>query len=243
MNDHSISYGNERIRFALRVLPARDPARIAIHVEPDGRVWVDTPSGATIEQVKAAVAKRASWISANVRAATARRTHLLPREYVSGESVLYLGRRYRLKVLPSDVTVPAAIMRGPYVEVHVSSRDSEAVRLALELWYRDRATVVLGQRLAAVAAHLPWVRELPPTSMRLMTRQWGSCSPSGRITLNPALVKAPRECIDYVMLHELCHLRHHNHSPKFYQLLDKHMPGWRGVKKRLDTLAEDLLLA
>jgi hypothetical protein len=73
-----------------------------------------------------------------------------------------------------------------------------------------------------------------------MTVQWGSCSPAGRITLNPWLVKAPRECIDYVLLHELSHLLHHNHSPKFYRALDRHMPAWRTVKARLDGMAEDV---
>ena len=54
-------------------------------------------------------------------------------------------------------------------------------------------------------------------------------------------MKAPRECIDYVLLHELCHLQHHNHSPKFYLALDRHMPHWRAVKKRLDELVEQVL--
>lgn len=76
-----------------------------------------------------------------------------------------------------------------------------------------------------------------------MTVQWGSCSPSGRITLNPLLVKTPRECIDYVLLHELCHLLHHNHSPRFYRALDRHMPNWRAVKERLDEMAEDVFRA
>ncbi len=74
-----------------------------------------------------------------------------------------------------------------------------------------------------------------------MKVQWGSCSPAGRITLNPHLVKAPRECIDYVLLHELCHLRHHNHSPQFYRSLDRHMPRWRAIKERLDGMAEQVL--
>ena len=64
-----------------------------------------------------------------------------------------------------------------------------------------------------------------------------------RITLNPFLVRAPRECIDYVVLHELCHLQHHNHGPKFYHALDCQMPGWRDIKQRLDQMAEQVLRA
>lgn len=74
-----------------------------------------------------------------------------------------------------------------------------------------------------------------------MKKQWGSCSPQGHILLNPHLVKAPRDCIDYVILHELCHLQEHNHSPKFYQLLSQLMPAWKSVKTRLDSMAELLL--
>ncbi len=74
-----------------------------------------------------------------------------------------------------------------------------------------------------------------------MKTQWGSCSPAGTILLNPHLVKAPRECIDYVISHELCHLKEHNHSPRYYRLLAKIMPSWEAVKTRLDGMAELLL--
>ena len=70
-----------------------------------------------------------------------------------------------------------------------------------------------------------------------MKTQWGSCSPGGRLTLNPYLVKAPRECIDYVILHELCHIAEHNHSDKFYRLMKRVMPKWEAVKDRLDKNA------
>jgi len=71
-----------------------------------------------------------------------------------------------------------------------------------------------------------------------MKKQWGSCSPQGTILLNPYLIKAPRECIDYVVLHELCHLKEHNHSPRYYRLLSQLMPDWEPVKARLDRMAE-----
>ena len=79
--------------------------------------------------------------------------------------------------------------------------------------------------------------------LQVMKTQWGSCSPTGKLTLNPWLVKAPRDCIDYVILHELCHLKEHNHSPRFFKLLDRHMPAWRQRKARLDELAEIILNA
>ena len=265
ISQHSFRYGDETIVFALRRQPERKVQRVAIHVEPDGTVVVDAPEDASDALALAAVKKRARWISEHVNAVRIRLAHVLPREYVSGESLMYLGRRYRLKVLidpevastvasrsasqvASQVAshsqlAPRARMRGGYIEVLASPRAPELIRAALDTWFRHRASVVFAERLLAVAAPLCWVAQVPPMRLQSMKVQWGSCSPAGRITLNPLLVKAPRECIDYVVLHELCHLHHHNHSRRFYKELDCHMPGWRAIKERLDEMAEQVLRA
>jgi predicted metal-dependent hydrolase len=162
----------------------------------------------------------------------------VPRQYVSGESLHYLGRRYRLKVIEVPGSAGEARLRGAFVVLNVPGREPAAVKSTLEAWYRQRAREVFAQRLPVVAAPLKWVQELPPVRLQAMTRQWGSCSPAGRITVNPWLVAAPREAIDYVLLHELCHLRHHNHSQAFYATLKRHMPNWEQIKARLDAQAE-----
>jgi predicted metal-dependent hydrolase len=240
---HRFAYGDEVIDFSLRRQPLRTVSRVAIHVEPDGRVLVDAPHTAPLTDVLTAVKKRSRWISRHVGAATARLAHVLPREYVSGESLHYLGRRYRLKVvLNAGVSVDAR-MRGAFIVVTVPEHAAATVRAALDAWYRQRARELFADRLATVAAPLRWVKQLPATRLQFMTVQWGSCSPSGRITLNPLLVKAPRECIDYVLLHELCHLLHHNHSSQFYRTLDRHMPNWRALKEKLDNMAEEMFRA
>jgi predicted metal-dependent hydrolase len=239
-SEHRFRYGDQVIRFNVRVQADREVKRLSIHVEPDGRVLVDAPPGVTDVAMLAAVRKRSRWISYHVEAALARRTSLPVRQYVSGEALLYLGRRYRLKVVVQPDARDGASMRGSFVVVTVNDRSVDRVRKALDAWYRLRAREVFALRLAAVAEPLRWVRQLPATRLQFMTVQWGSCSPAGRITLNPWLVKAPRECIDYVLLHELSHLLHHNHSPKFYRTLDRQMPTWRAVKAKLDGMAEDV---
>lgn len=240
---HRVAYGDDVIAFRLRRQASRSVPRVAIHVEPDGQVLVDAPANAPLASVLTAVKKRSRWISHHVGAARDRLAHLLPREYVSGESLHYLGRRYCLKVILQADAVAEARMYGAFIVVTVPARVPAAVRFALDTWYRERARVVFAQRLAAVAAPLRWVKTLPPIRLRCMAVQWGSCSPAGRITLNPLLVKTPRECIDYVLLHELCHLLHHNHSPRFYSTLDRQLPGWRRVKERLDNQVEGVFRA
>ncbi|WP_242404624.1 M48 family metallopeptidase [Janthinobacterium agaricidamnosum] len=241
LTQHSIHYGEELIRFSLRRQPLRTAQRLAIHVEPDGSVLVDAPESSSLESVLIAVKKRVRWISEHVAAARERLNHILPREYVSGESLHYLGRRYRLKVLVQADAVPETRMRGGFIVVTVPEPSSVIIQQTLDAWFRIRAREVFRIRLAAVAAPLHWVKHSPPTRLQCMKVQWGSCSPAGRITLNPMLVKAPRECIDYVLLHELCHLLHHNHGPKFYKTLDRTMPGWHSIKEKLDNMAEEIL--
>jgi len=243
LTQHSVQYGEELIRFSLRRQSSGTVQRVAIHVDPDGCVLVDAPEAAPLDTVLTAVKKRSRWISQHVDAARERMAHVRPREYVSGESLHYLGRRYRLKVVIQADASPDARMRGGFIVVTVPEQSPAMIRAALDAWFRLRARELFADRLAEVAAPLRWVKLLPPTRLRFMKVQWGSCSPAGRITLNPLLVKAPRECIDYVLLHELCHLLHHNHSPKFYKTLDRHMPGWRAIKEKLDNMAEDIFRA
>ena len=240
LTKHSVQYGAELIRFGLRRQPSRTVQRVAIHVEPDGSVLVDAPEATPIDTVLTAVKKRSRWISQHVGAARERLAHVLPREYLSGESLHYLGRRYRLKVSIQAGAVPDTRMRGGFIVVTVPKHSPVMIRAALDAWYRLRARELFADRLATIAAPLRWVKQTPPTRLQFMTVQWGSCSPAGRITLNPLLVKAPRECIDYVLLHELCHLLHHNHSPKFYKTLDRHMPPWRMIKEKLDNMVEEI---
>ena len=238
---HRVAYGGEEFAFTLRRQPSRIVPRIAIHVEPDGRVQVDAPSVVPLAEVLAAVKQRSRWICQHVNAAKARLEYVLPSDYVSGESLHYLGRRYRLKVIVDPAASVETRMRGAFIIVTTPKHHTATIRSALDAWYRQRAREVFGQRLPVIAGPLHWVHELPPLRLQFMKRQWGSCSPLGRITLNPWLVRAPREAIDYVLLHEACHLKHHNHSRAFYLTLDRHMPDWRNVKERLDERAEEYL--
>ncbi len=83
-----------------------------------------------------------------------------------------------------------------------------------------------------------WVSGRPSFRILTMKKQWGSCSSKGMLMLNPHLVKAPKESIDYVILHELCHIAEHNHSERFWWLLTQVMPQWKEVKAKLDDMAE-----
>src|SRR5450830_85201 len=244
----SIRYGDERIAFSIRLAP-HTRRRIAISVLPDGAVVVDAPASALPEQVVTAVQRRARWLVQQLAAHAQRMRHVLPREYVSGESHFYLGRRHVLKVARSPAATPGVKLLRGKLEVTLaadarataSAVDPLAVRDLLEAWYRQRAQEVFATRLAEVAQGVRWMKALPPFRLLNMRTQWGSCSPGGVLCLNPQLVKAPRACIDYVIAHELCHLKVHNHSAAYYRQLTALMPDWEVRKQELDGMAETLL--
>lgn len=236
VNELHFKYGSESIAF-LRVMRQGVSDGILIKVHPDCRVIVSAPEGASNDAVLLAVSKRARWIYEQLRGFRKQSEHVSPSAYVSGESHYYLGRRYLLKVLVDEAAEPGVKLFRGKLEVTIREKDPEKVRVLLSEWYRYRAKEVFQARLESVLDQALWVKNVPPLRVLTMKTQWGSCSPGGRLTLNPHLVKAPRECIDYVILHELCHLKEHNHSVRFYRLLGRVMPEWEKTKKRLDGMA------
>lgn len=241
MTISTLRYGDRSTEY--HIAPAeRLTAKILIHVHPDGAVEVEAPPNRATAAIQAAVQKRARWIFDNLDSANDARAFALPREYVGGETHFYLGRRYRLLVR-EERSAPSSVrlLRG-CIEIVTPVADRAAVKRRLRQWYRVRAQDYFRRRLDHITAGIDWLSVTPPMKLVPMEHQWGSCSPAGSIHLNPALIRAPRHCIDYVLLHELCHLREHNHSKKFYALLEKHNPNWVDAKSELDRMAELLLV-
>jgi len=156
-----------------------------------------------------------------------------PRKFLNGETHRYLGRQYRLKKVLSDVT-HVKIYRG-YIEVHSKNEAAEEIEAVLNGWYKAKAKEIFTGLLAEIIEKIPRLRNNKLSlHTKAMPTRWGSCSPSGRITLNTELVKAPKACIEYVIIHELCHLIHPNHNKKFFRLLSTLMPDWEKWKERLE---------
>lgn len=233
------NYGDETITVE-RV--ARSPAsRILIKVHPDCRVVVAAPVAADAATVLHALKKCSRWIYTQLRTFRQQLAYITPRQYISGESHYYLGKQYLLKVIVAPVALPSVKLLRGRLEVTSPSPNAETVKALLIAWYKTRAKAVFSQRLDALLEQTLWVTTQPPLRIAPMQTQWGSCSPQGLITLNPHLVKASRECIDYVILHELCHLAEHNHSERFYRLLHQVMPTWEQTKTRLDNMASSFI--
>jgi len=230
---HRIRFGSETIDVQVR-FGERDRLRISVH--PDLRVTVDAPAGKAMEDVLERVKKRGGWILKQRQYFEQFMPRPPEKRYVSGETFYYLGRQYRLKVNESDIKSVKLI--GRYFHLFTPDKnDTAAVRELLQNWYRTHAHDTFERRLSAcldVNRHRKLHR--PDIVLRRMTRRWGSSSGNGRILLNTELVKAPVHCIDYVIMHELCHQRHPNHGKDFYRLLSLCMPDWEKRKERLERV-------
>lgn len=232
----TFSYGDERIEFE-RVRREHSNGKVLIKVHPDCRIVVSAPEEAANDAVIAAVKKRGRWIYQQLRDFRAQSEHIVPRQYISGESHYYLGKQYVLKVIEAPDQIQSVKLLRGQLQVTVRQKNRDTIKTMLSNWYRSRAKEVFAKRLDAMLEQTLWVTHRPPIRVLSMQTQWGSCSPNGRITLNPQLVKAPRTCIDYVILHELCHIAEHNHSERFYRLMSQVMPNWEQTKERLDAMA------
>lgn len=206
---------------------------LAISVLPDGTLELIAPLNSREDMVLAKVAKRRAWIMKQRRQFQAMNATRPALRYISGATHRYLGKQYRLKVETSEAT--SVSLRGGFLHVRVRERSDESVNEALQTWYRDHAKQQFTQRLAVWD---DWCarRRLPKPTLRLrtMAKRWGSALKDGTICLNPELIKAPSACVDYVIAHEVCHLKHPNHGTEFWRLLDQVRPGWRHLKERLE---------
>ena len=228
-----VEYGDQQIPVLLRF---EERKQLSISVHPDGLVTALAPVDRPLAQVLSRIEQRRSWIARQRRRFEAYQPLPEEKHFVSGETHPYLGRHYRLRVRCSSHADVKLI--GRHLNASVPSPDQpDSVRKALEAWYRAHAEPIYADRMERCREKVPSLRHLDPTlRIRKMKRRWGSCSKAGTITLSTELIKTPLHCIEYVIVHELCHLRVHDHSPAFFRLLGRCMPDWERRKARLDSL-------
>lgn len=211
---------------------------LGISVHPDLSVTIQAPHGTSTETIQGFVHRRGGWINRAWRDFEQYLPKQPLRRYVSGETHRYLGRQYRLKLVQGEAD-SVKCLRGYLCVMTKDEPTSERAKALLESWYRSHAKAVLHERL--LACHQRAAREgiiLPSMMIRQMVSRWGSFSAAGRITLNLGLIKAPKECIDYVILHELCHFREKHHGPRFWKLMQRLMPDFEERRYRLNLYAE-----
>lgn len=230
---HTVQFGTTPIFYDVLF---SDRKTLSVHIDPDSSIVVDVPHGTAYHAIEDFVLRQGAWILRHLRELQQypHPSAVLPRRYVSGESYRYLGRQYRLKVVQDSVE-RVVLSRGWITVGLADTHDPSRVRALLSAWYRRHAERVFAERLDACYLKVtPLGIARPRLSIRAMKRRWGSCSPAGTLTLNLKLIQAPRNLIDYVIIHELCHLKELNHSRRFWRLLRQVLPDWERLREALN---------
>jgi predicted metal-dependent hydrolase len=209
---------------------------VGLTVERDATVTAVVPPTVDEATLSRVITARQPWLFAKLRERAETGTPRPPREYVSGEGFPYLGRSYRLLVVEDAVGV-VRLKRGRLV-LRRDCLDDAAGHLVR--WYRTAGEQWLRKRIT------PWAQrmevEVATLNVLPLGYRWGSCSPDGRVNIHWASMQLPRDLIDYVLVHELAHVLHPDHSREFWRAVDRAMPGWEARRHRLKRVGADLWL-
>lgn len=209
---------------------------IGITIDMNGEVKVSAPLRISEKQIKEVVQKKADWIIIKVNEVRERNSNTVCREFISGEKFLYLGKEYTLEIVEKDLGQAEVFMQEDTIAVYISQGMSEesrkqTIKEALVKWYRQRFAEVVKDRIEKYSLQL----KVAPCKVVIKDQKirWGSCSKKGNINLNWRLIMAPLHVIDYVVVHELCHLKVMNHSKDFWNLVESILPNYHESRKWL----------
>jgi predicted metal-dependent hydrolase len=232
---------------------SRRKTRIGLAFDPAGLVILEAPLDVSYEDLASVVTEHGRWLRHRLASVQEEARCVSPPRYGDGELLQFLGEAYQL-LLESGPRRITRREKEPQqrlfkdvrgivgtITVRLPDTDSRLVKKAIDRWYRKEAERLFSESLHRLR-DLPWLGQWSRDwRARFMRSQWGSCSASGRIVLNTHLAKVPERLIDYVVLHELCHLVHHDHSHRFYALMRVHMPDWEARRTELDSYLPLLL--
>lgn len=222
--------------------PRRHTASIS--VKPDGTVRVLVPSTLPDEKIVELVNRKSRWIKTKIAHFNEINRDQKQKEYVSGESFTYLGRNYRLKIMPGDSNSEVKLMNGRFhVHVPIETPPEQRDRLVVEQltgWYKERAIHRLRQKTIRYAKQMG----VKPVSVGLKdySSRWASCHTDRKIYFNWKIIIAPHSIVDYVVVHELCHLVHPDHSGQFWKLLETVLPDYKERKEWLKVNGNSLTI-
>lgn len=227
--DATLEMGSSTIAYRL-TRSRRRRRTIEISVDAAGLLSVAVPMRTTTAEIDAFLRQKRAWIRKRLEEQRNGAGRLPERSFSTGESLPYLGQTLLLHVVEAGDAARASVrMAGGRLDVHVLTglRDDErrsAIRRGIERWYMARARDTFSERVAHFALHIAH-----PTRVIVKTQKtrWGSCGKDGALRFNWCLVMAPLPVIDYIVVHELCHLRRQGHGKPFWQLVANVLPDYQ----------------
>lgn len=226
-----IIYGKRCVEVEVRFKSVKD---LAITVHPNLKVTAKAPLDSDETEIQRRLQKRGAWIVKQLAYFEEFQPKQPPRKYVSGETHYYLGRQYRLRIRKGETA--KVKLKGRFFEMTLPKpKDAMLAKQVMQAWYTEHARNLLRYKAQAmIPAFVRLGAQEPEIRFRRMQKRWGSYSSSGVVTLNTELVKTPIHCIEYVIVHELCHLLCQHHDRRFFRLLSRFLPDWERRKERLE---------
>jgi predicted metal-dependent hydrolase len=215
-----------------QLMPGADRKTTDIVIERNGIIAVRPPSNYTPEQVDAVVKSKRMWIYRNLAEWRDLNSTAVVREWVNGETFLYLGRAYRLALI-TEQTEPLKLIEGRFCLKRqlVDKGGSSAAKKAFEFYYAEKGFQRISERVKYYAPKIGVTAS--SINVKDMSFRWASCSKSGALNFHWKCMMAPSKIIDYIIVHELCHMHQRNHSDAFWNEVDKVMPDYRERKEWL----------
>ena len=216
---------------------------VALYVYPDKRVEIRMPLLFSVDEIEPFLIKHSRWLFN--RLDLPEKKPIEPKKFVSGELHYFLGKQYPIEIVASDKNSVVFDNEKIVIRQRVDKSTSQQVNLSksvsvsdlLDRWYLEQAKRVFQEISIPLVESMKKYNVAPKSfAIKKMKTRWGSCSSKGNINLNLHLIKLPEQCIKEVILHELCHLVHFNHSKDFYALMTAEMPDWKVWKKEIKFL-------
>ncbi len=230
MSNATFIYGRYEYDYTLL---KQDRKTLSLTVDPSLRIIVKVPHAAEKRHIETFLKKKWLWLEKQLAFFEKYQHKMSKREYLSGESYLYLGRQYQLLVKRDTADKVVLSKNVLLVKSTRKISDQRHNRKLVEDWYNRRRDTVFKKRFEEVFSMFDYPT-IPDLEIRSMTKRWGSFVKGKKVVLNPLLIQAPKDAIDYVIAHELCHIRYKNHDKKFYEFLESMVPNWRSVKEKLE---------
>ena len=224
-----IQYNSKTIEFQVEY---RDRKTFEIRIIPPDKIRVRVPKRATEEEILKIVESKGQWINQKLFELKDFDYRKVTKEYVNGESFMYMGRNYSLQIVEnSNIKKPHVKLYQGKFYIETNTRDQDILRQTMENWYREKT---LEKVIERVEYFKPYINRVPRSiRVKEQKKRWGSCNYKGDLMFNWRISMAPSDVLAYIVLHEMCHLIHFNHSRDFWNLLESIMPDYRDKKEWL----------
>lgn len=234
MEKESVEVDGEKITFFVQ---RKNVKNINLKVNIDKKVTISIPMKMKIEEAKEFIRNKAKWIKKQQDFYDSFAEQKENITFENGETVYLLGKQYKMKLI-SDKNNEIKI-NNRYIEIHIKEKyfdNKKYIKKYYDKWLKEFAMEIFIEAMNKYQKSLKkYDIEVPKVEIRQMKSRWGSCLPfNNKIILNLNLIKTPMCCIEYVILHELSHFKHHNHSKNFYNFITLFMPDWKERKRILD---------